>query len=279
MADNTPTTQAVASAPKTEVQLEATTKEIEVPTFAKGLEETTEKKEEIVETQPEAQTAPAHQIEEQAVLEKRLSGAISEVEKRNEEARRFIELQTDQVRENNELIHKVAATDPLLANKVVQKVWGVQGIKSYKQLLERSKLEELKTVNPEAYETKKALLDVQSKLASVAEKEQRIVRNKFLNDKGILENEYDPNYRKLMSALDNVNPALLSEDYDKALRIAYASEFSDAKPIQKQIEMPSLQVGGGNKPAPLPSTKPQMSDQSTWLAQSLNKRFGYNIPL
>lgn len=276
MADNTPVTDPVTSAPTAETQLEATTKEVEIPTFAKSLEQNEEVK--VEDSKPQATEAPVPE-EEDAILKKRLSGAISEVEKRNEEARRFVELQTDQVRENNELIHKVAATDPLLANKVVQKVWGVQGIKSYKQLLERSKLEELKTVNPEAYETKKALLDVQSKLASVAEKEQKIVRNKFLSDKGILENEYDPNYRKLMSALDNVNPTLISEDYDKALKIAYASEFSEARPIQKAIEMPSLQVGGGKQPAPLPSTQPKLSDQSSWLAQNLNKRFGYNIPL
>lgn len=277
MADNTPTTPVVASAPTAETQPEATKTDLEVPTFAKNLDETpvivTE------ESKPEAQEAPTPPKDEQADLKIRLSDAIDKVEKRNEESTRFIDLQADQVRENNELIHKVAASDPLLANKVIQKVWGVQGIKSYKQLLERSKLEELKSVNPEAYETKKALLDVQSKLASVAEKEQKIVRNKFLSDKGILENEYDPNYRKLMSALDNVNPSLLSEDYDKALRIAYASEFSDSRPIQKPIEMPSLQVGGGSKPAPLPSTQPRMSDQSTWLAQKLNKSFGYNIPL
>lgn len=273
MADNTPATDEVVSAPTAEVQPEATTPEVEIPAFAKSVE--TQKVEEIT---PEAAEAPVPQ-EEEAILKKRLSGAISEVEKRNEESRRFLDLQSDQVRENNDLIHKVAASDPLLANKVVQKVWGTQGIKSYKQLLERSKLEELKIANPDAYETKKALLDMQAKLATVEQKEQNLVRGKFLAAKGILENEYDPNYRKLMSALDNVNPALLTEDYDKALKIAYASEFSDHKPIPRVQEAPTLSVGGGNKPAPLPSTKPQVSSQSSWLADSLNKKFGYNIPI
>lgn len=276
MADNTPATEEVVSAPTAGTQPEATTKEVEIPTFAKSLEDTPVETPE--EAQPEATVAPVPQ-EEEAVLKKRLSGAISEVEKRNEESRRFLDLQSDQVRENNELIHKVAASDPLLANKVVQKVWGTQGIKSYKQLLERSKLEELKVANPDAYETKKALLDMQAKLATVEEKEQKLVRNKFLSEKGILENEYDPNYRRLMSALENVNPALLTEDYDKALKIAYASEFSDSKPILSVKEVPTLSIGGGNKPAPLPSTKPPVSAQSSWMAEQFNKKFGYNIKL
>lgn len=274
MADNIPVTEEVTNAPTAETQPEATKKEVEIPTFAKNLEQTKEEK-------PQEEIAPEAPVpqEEEAVLKKRLSGAISEVEKRNEESRRFVDIQTEQVRENNELIHKVAASDPLLANKVIQKVWGSQGIKSYKQLLERARLEELKTVNPEAYETKKALLDVQSKLATVEEKEQKLARAKFLDKKGILDNDYDPNYRKLMSALTNVNPSLITEDYEKALSIAYASEFSDGRAITVPKEAPTLSIGGGNRPAPLPVTQSAASSQSQWMAEQFNKKFGYKIQL
>lgn len=277
MADNTPTTPAVASAPTAEIQPEATTTEIEVPTFAKGTEEV--KSEVTEQPKPEATETPAPQEEEEVTLKRRLTDTISKVEQRNEESRRFIELQADQVRENNELIHKVAATDPVLANKVIQKVWGTQGIKSYKQLLERSKLEELRTTDPLAYETKRELQEIKAQLADRKEKDQSSVRNQFLRDKGIQENEYDPNYRKLLSAFDDLNPSLVSEDYDKALKTAYSIAFADNKPVMRVPEVPTLSVGGGKKPAPLPNNQPLVSDQSSWLAKSLNEKLGYKISI
>lgn len=281
MADNTPATQEVVSAPKTEIQPEATTKDGLTPEFAKGTAEIAAEKEKINVNAIEAEiVTPAPQEEEEATLKRRLNGAISEVEKRNEDARRYVDLQSEQVRENNELIHKVAASDPVLANKVVQKVWGFQGIKSYKQLVERSKLEELKMSNPDVYETKRKLMDVETRLANAEQKEQRIIRNKFLAEKGIQENEYDPNYRKLLESLDNLNPELISEDYEKALRSAYAIGFNEGSVVTTHIkEAPTLQIGGGNKPIPIPSSQPQRSDTSTWLARSLNERLGYNIPI
>jgi len=275
MADNTPVVSEEKTSapkadiqPKTEVQPEATTEEI-VPEFAKGVDQT------VI---PEAKETPVPE-EEEVVLKKRLSGAISEVEKRNEEARRYVELQADIVKENNELIHKIAANDPTLANKVINKVWGTQGIRSYKQLLERSKLEELRTTNPDVYETKRKLMDVEARLMAAEEKERTAIRKKFLTDNGIMENEYDPNYRKLMDALDSLNPSLVTEDYQRALRMSKSIAFADDKPIVKVPEAPTLQIGGGKKPAPLPNSQPQLSDQSLWLAKGLNEKLGYKIPI
>ncbi len=276
MADNTPATPAVVSAPTVESQPKATTDGL-TPEFAKGTAEiAAEKRENAVEAEI---VAPAPQEEEEATLKRRLNGAISEVEKRNEESRRYVDLQTEQVRENNELIHKVAASDPVLANKVVQKVWGFQGIKSYKQLVERSKLEELKVSNPDVYETKRKLMEVETRLANAEQKEQRFIRNKFLADKGIQENEYDPNYRRLMESMDNLNPELISEDYEKALRFAYNGAFNEGGSVARVKEVPTLQMGGGKAPAPMPLSQPQRSEISTWLAKSLNDRLGYNIPI
>lgn len=274
MADNTPVvTESVApSAPIAEPQLEATKKEVEIPEFAKGLEAT---KEEVVEEKP---AAPVPQ-EEEADQKKQLSAAISKVEQKNEEVRQHVALQADFVRENNELIHKIAASNPQLANQVVEKVWGVQGIRSYKQLLERSKLEDLKGTDPDAYETKRKLWEVENRLEAAEKKEQKTLKGKFLKEKGILENEYDPNYRKFNEAFESLNPTLVSEDYDKAMAYAYAISRGESKPVPVTVEVPTLQVGGGNKPAPLPSAVPQVSSQSAWLADTLNKKLGYKISL
>lgn len=273
MADNTPVVDPATSEPKAELQPEATKEEVEIPKFAKSLDETEE-----VASEPEAVETPVLPEEEQ-VVDRRLSKAIDEVKKRNEEVRRHVELQAEFVRENNELIHKIAASDPRLANQIVEKVWGVTGIKSYKQLLERSKLEELKTSDPDNYETKRKLWEMENRLATAEQKEQKHVRNKFFSDKGISDNEYDPNFRKINEALETLNPSLVLEDYGKALNLAYAIAFSEGKPVSKQIEIPIISVGGGKKPAPLPTARVQHSDQTSWLADSLNKKLGYKINL
>ncbi len=284
MADNTPVvpgsdTTSDPKEVKTSEDVTQEKEEIEIPTFAKGVD--TSKEEETPEVAPippeDSQPEPT---EEQATLKKRLSGAISEVEKKNEEVRQLVDLQAEQVTANNDLIHKVAERDPVLANKVVQRVWGTQGIRSYKQLLERSKLEALKESDPKTYNTEKELFEIKSKLATYEEKDQKKTRDKFLESKGIKENEYDPKYKKLTEALESLNPILVQEDYDKALKLAHSIAFSEDREVISEVpEVPTLSMGGGKKMAPLPSSKPAYSDQTTWLANQLNKQRGYKIQL
>jgi len=282
MADNTPVTDPVTSAQKVEDQPEVATTDqpIEVPTFAKATPEIKEEpKSEAPEVKEEPKEAPVPQeTDEQATLKKRLSGAISEVEKKNEEVRKIVDLQVELVTTNPDLIHRIAATDPVLANKVIQKVWGATGVRSYKQLVERVKLEELKEENPELYETKKELTEIKDRLTDRETRERESIRKSFFSKKGILENEYDPNFVRLQNALDRLNPSFIQEDYEKALEFAHKMEFSE-EPVIKKESVPTLSVGGGVKPAPLPETKPPVSEQSSWLAAELNKARGYNIKL
>jgi len=266
---------AEAIAPATEVTPVVSTEEnaLEVPQFAEPAKEKA----------AEEATAPVTKVEEtvddNATLKKRLTGAISEVEKKNDEVRRAVDLQAELVSSTPDIIHKIAATDPVMANKVIEKVWGLQGIRSYKQLMEQAKLEEIKETDPDLYETRKEMAEVKARLKDRDEREQKTMRAEFLASKGIIENEYDPNFIKFQEAAEAVNPKLLEEDYKKALASQYAIAFAESKMVPHKAAPPTVSVGGGTPPAPLPAERPPISDQSAWLAESLNKMRGYKISL
>lgn len=186
--------------------------------------------------------------DEQAILKKRLSGALQENEKRSEELRRAKRLQVDMVRESPNYIHRIAEEDPSMANKVIQEVWGSEGIRSYKQLQEHIKLQEIRTVDPEAYETKKELLEVKSKLDAREEREQIKLRKDFLKSKGISDNPYDPNFKKLEDSISLLNPQLIKDDYEQALNLAW-NLVSDPAPSPSSPK-PTINAGGGISAVP-----------------------------
>ncbi len=254
---------------------------LEVPEFAKPVkpEDLLPKAEEVKETPVVTEVAPVVQPDEQAILQKRLQGAISEVEKKNEEVRRAVDLQAELVAENPDFIHKIAAADPILARKVIEKVWGGVGVRSYKQLQERIKLEQIKETSPELYETKSQMLQIQADLESRKLKDQERSRADFFKAKGIQDNEFDPKFQKLQVAMESLNPQLVEQDYAKAIDMAYKLAFSEQQ-VATNAQPPLMaSIGSGSKPAPLPATKPAVSEQSSWLAAQLNKKMGYNITL
>jgi len=175
------------------------------------LEPKLEVQEEVTDQEDPEGVAPVVEDDQQAIDKKRIKNAIESVERKNEEVRRMVELQADIVAENPDLIHKIAATDPNVANQVVKKVWGEAGINSYKQLLQKAKeaneLESIKDTNPDLYQTKLEMQQVTAKLEKAALKEQERTRKSFFESKKILVNEYDPNYRKVNDALQYINPS------------------------------------------------------------------------
>ena len=245
---------------------------VEVPEFAPAVPE---KKPE--ESKPEVAPVPlADKADEQVALQKRLNGALSDVEKKNEEVRKVVALQAELVQDNPDLIHKIAASDPILANKIVGKVWGDSGIRSYKQLLEKVNLESIKTTNPDLYETKSEMLRIKAQLEEQKTKEQSREKQSFLASKGILENEYDPKYIKLQAAMENLNPSIVRDNYGEALKMAHQIAFGGVAIAEALPELPKTpSIGGGRVPAPVPMVKTQYSDQSSWLAKSLEEKLGY----
>lgn len=255
---------------------------LEVPKFAEAKEETPETPE-VPETLAEEETpdpTPADPVpqEQSDTLAKQNDELKRGVERRNEQLESAVEIQADLVSANPDVIHTIAAKDPVLANRVIQKVWGNEGIKSYKQLIEKAKLEALKEENPELYETRKELAEVKAKQDELTEREIKSAKDKFFSDKKIHANDYDPNYQKVMEALEFVNPELVKSDYAQALEVAYRSAFFD-KPLTPRAVPPTIDANGGMPPPPLPPQTPQASEQSRWLAESLNKTRGYKIKI
>lgn len=271
-------------APAIPTEIVSTENILEVPEFAKPVAKEVEAME-VVKTPEETKTiepevAPVVELDEQAVLQKRLQGAISEVEKKNEEVRRVVDLQAELVTDNPDFIHKIAASDPILANKVIQKVWGGAGIRSYKQLQERVKLEQIKETSPELYETKSKMLQIEADLEARKVKDQTRTREEFLKIKGIQNNEYDPKFQKIQQAMESLNPSLIEQDYEKALEMASRIALGDYQPVVSAAQPPiQATIGVGNKPAPMPAVKLAVSEQSSWLADQLNKKRGYSITL
>lgn len=251
--------------------------EVEVPEFAPAVKKEEVEKKEEEPVVPETVVPDKGAEESQAILQKRLKGAISEVEKKNEEVRKVVELQADLVKENPDLIHRIATSDPILANKVINKLWGTEGIRSYKQLMERAKIEEIKETDPALYETKSEMMRIKAQLEAQKQREREQLKRKFLGDKKILVNDLDPKYRKLQEAMDKLNPALIEEDYLGALDAAFQIAFGSGVVVShEEVEVPQLApVGGGQKPAPLPAEKQPVGEQTAWLAKALEDKLGY----
>lgn len=204
--------------------------------------------------------------EDQAVLKKRLSGALSENERKGEELRKALKLQADMVRDNPEYINRIAQEDPTMANKVIQEVWGHAGIRSYKQLQEFIKLQEMKESNPEVYNTQKELMDVKNRLQVREERERTKAKKDFLKSKGITDNQYDPANTKLEEALTLVNPNVIENDYEAALQIAYnIATGHQSMPTAAPSPKPTLGTGGGGMPAaPMPVAPASGGPKSSW---------------
>lgn len=241
--------------------------ESQVPETPETPPEVPEVIEEAPVNPPEEPKTPPE--DEQAVLKKRLSGALQENEKRGEELRRAQRLQVDMVRENPAYVHRIAQEDPSMANKVIQEVWGSEGIRSYKQLQEHIKLQEIKDTDPETYETKKELLEVKSKLDAREQREQTKLRKDFLKSQGITDNPYDPNYKKLEESLSLLNPQLVKDDYEQALKLAWnlVSDNSHTPVTPK----PTIVAGGGMSEAP-PVKPSSGKTELSWVYESWKKQ-------
>lgn len=211
--------------------------------------------------------------EDEATLKKRLDGAISKVEKTNEDMRRAVDAQVRLVQDDPELIHKLAQHDPKMANRVIESLWGEQhGIRTYKHLQERIELEELKETDPNAYESRKEIAELRAKVQKGEQKERERTLSRFLATKGIKNNQYDKDYSSLQSALSSVNPAIVEDDYEKALQIAHTIAFGSAGSSNPYHTEPPTLNYGHEQPTSLPTGRPQVSEQSSWLASELKKR-------
>ncbi len=246
--------------------------EVTPPEIAPAEEKTGAVTEEVPVEPPEPVTPTPAKSEEQ-VTQERLKGAIEKIQKLGEENDSALDLNAEIVADDPDFIHKIAEKNMVLANKVIQKLWGSQNIRSYKQLLDRVKLQELATTNPELYETKVELAEVKTELTTRKEQEDKETRSKFFASKNISDNEYDPNYQKVENALQYVNPDIVKKDLKKAYELAYNIAYGTSTPAPK-ASIPGPSVGGGTPPVPVPEVKagPQ---GDTWLAQQLNQKFGY----
>lgn len=230
--------------------------------------------------QPEGEAAPDPvPSEPDDAANPRIKGAIERVEKANESLRTAITVQAKLVETNPDAIHTIAETDITMANQVIEKLWGAQyGIHTYKQLQDRVEAETLKEKNPEAYESRVRLSEVERKLEAKEQRERAQAQERFFKAKGIVNNAYDPKHQQLMSALKNVNPQLVEEDYEQALSIAHTIAFGGKVPVGAKPMPDGVNYGGGAPSKVLPDNKPQRSELSSWLIPEMNKRFKYNIP-
>ena len=219
-------------------------------------------------TTTNANVDPASQSGEQS--DKRIQNAVAAVEKKNEEVRTLLEVQADMVRDNPEYIARIAERDPSLADRVVEKVWGEDGIRSYSQLIKRAEQEKIKDSQPELYATNIKLQEMEDKLKQREMKDKAIASQNFFAAKGIIPNEYDENYKKVTENLKYINPQVIEQDYEKALTMAYNLSFEGGRPQGQNVNAPSLPpIGHGANQGVFHNTKPQFSETTQWLAQGM----------
>lgn len=267
MSDEIAPTTAVASENLTPLPTEP------LPVEPASQEVVTPPEEPVIAGEP-APTEPVQAVVPQP-QDERLKGALDAVEKTNADLAKAIQLQASLVEKNPDLIHEIASVDFQMANRVIEKLWGEQfGIKTYKQLQERLKLEELKEKNPDAYESKKELSEIKEKLERSEEKARKATLEKFCEKQKIKNNAYDPEFQKVQKALESLNPNLVSDDYETALELAHKLAFTQSV-VDPNPLPPAVDYNSG-KPTVLPAQKQPQSSQTTWLAESLRKQ-GYKM--
>lgn len=181
------------------------------------------------------QVAQAPVGESQDTEAKRLVNALDKVEKTNDELRKVVDLQASLVSEDPALLDKIHGSNPVMANRIVEKLYGQDGIKTFNQLQERNRLEALRSQDPNAYESKKELQELRAKMEERDRKDRDGILSSFLSKHGIQATEYDQRYKSLTEALGSLNPSLVQEDLPKALNLASQIAFKTSAPAPQGV--------------------------------------------
>ena len=181
---------------------------------------------------------------------KRFDGVDKDHKQLSEEHGQLIDANVKLAEKNPQFLEDLAETDAKLADKVSQKMHG----KSYQDYKESAKLEEMKGSDPEGYDREKRLRSLEEKEA------QRITdsRKKFLGEKGVKDNEFDPAYKKIHEQLNLLNPKFVEENPDRALEMAYGLAFptsSDPAEAAKAAHLANNTSNKGGSMSPKMDTK------------------------
>lgn len=148
---------------------------------------------------------------------KRFEGTDQAHKRLSEEHQQVIDTNIKLVEKNPELLDTLAETNPKLADQVSKKLHD----KSYSDYRKDKELEALKTSDPDRYEQEKRIRKIEKRDSERTEAE----RKAFLKDKGIKDNEFDPNYQKVKQQLDIMNPAYVEDNPSEAWEKAYQLAF------------------------------------------------------
>lgn len=232
----------------------------------KGGEETPEKPTgETPESkeQPEPPEDPENQEHD---WKKRFDGVSKDHKQLSEKHSRVLDANVKLAEKNPEFLETLAETDSALADEVSEKLHG----KSYKEYKEESKLESLKESEPERYEKEKRLKELEDKEARRIEDE----KTKFLESKGIKNNEFDPSYKKVQAQLDLLNPKFVESNPSRALEIAHGLAFpenADPGETKKDADLAGNTSKKGGMSGKIDHGKPARSPESQAFGDKLRE--------
>lgn len=188
---------------------------------------------------------------------KRFDGVDRDHKQLSEEHGKLIDASVKLAEKNPSYLDDLAETDAALADKVSEKLYG----EPYGDFKEKKRLEELKDSNPSEYEREQRLRSLEKKEAD------RLVRAKesFLQEKGIKNNQFDPDYQKLQAQLELLNPVFVEDNPIRAMEIAHGLAFpktSNEEETAKAADLAKNTNRGGGMSPKLDTSRPALSPQA-----------------
>lgn len=145
-------------------------------------------------------------------------------------------------------LDSLAEADSELADEVSKKLHG----KTYAEYQSGLELETIKNSDPERYEREQRLANLEAKEAT------RIAtaKDKFLEERGIKNNEFDPAYKQFEAQLNLLNPKFVEDNPERAWEMAHGLASNQADPAKTAEEIAKAEdlaantnnKGGGMSP-------------------------------
>lgn len=157
--------------------------------------------------------------------------ALRKMQQQGEELNRVIATQIRLIEKNPDLLQEIAETDPLIADRIVQKKYNMNSYKEYQKYQE---VEKTKDENPELYEMKKEFFEIKREREANEAEKFKAVEKAFFDSKGIIINPFDKDYIKVKEAMSNLSPDFIKKNPELAHLTAYNIAFPNGGRLPEQ---------------------------------------------
>jgi len=197
------------------------------------------------EVKPPVAEVPADPQGQPKVLtpeEKQAQEAARKITELGEENAQKFKSMVAVVRENPDSLKSIHTTDPRLADQIAKELWGAD---DFQDLMKQAEIEELKANDPDAAKSAQELYELRKENQKTQNMLKQTAESSFFASKGIVNNPFDPKYKTLQEALENVNPQIVKDDYQKALALAHQIAFPARTDAEIEADKKAIMLAKG----------------------------------